>query len=186
MKLSLISGRLLGSCTVETFVIVSGYTEIKRSRRTRTGGNMGRYDEIFQRSVTDPEAFWGEAAGNISWYKKWDKVLDDSNKPFYRWFTGGELNTCYNAVDRHVEAGRGDQTAIIYDSPVTKQVRKITYKELLEQVSRFAGVLKGLGVLKGDTVVIYMPMVPAGCCGDACLRKTRGYTFRCLRRLCSP
>ena len=121
---------------------------------------MGRYEEIFQRSVTDPEAFWGEAAENISWYKKWDRVLDDSKKPFYRWFTGGEMNTCYNAVDRHVEAGRGDQTAIIYDSPVTKQVQKITYRELLDQVSRFAGALKDLGVVKGDTVVIYMPMVP--------------------------
>ena len=121
---------------------------------------MGKYDEIFQRSVTDPEAFWGEAAENISWYKKWDRVLDDSKKPFYRWFTGGEMNTCYNAVDRHVEAGRGDQTAIIYDSPVTKQVQKITYRELLDQVSRFAGALKDLGVVKGDTVVIYMPMVP--------------------------
>jgi propionyl-CoA synthetase len=121
---------------------------------------MGRYEEIFQRSVTNPEAFWGEAAENISWYKKWDRVLDDSKKPFYRWFTGGEMNTCYNAVDRHVEAGRGDQTAIIYDSPVTKQVQKITYRELLDQVSRFAGALKDLGVVKGDTVVIYMPMVP--------------------------
>jgi len=121
---------------------------------------MGRYEEIFQRSVTNPEAFWGEAAENISWHKKWDRVLDDSKKPFYRWFTGGEMNTCYNAVDRHVEAGRGDQTAIIYDSPVTKQVQKITYRELLDQVSRFAGALKDLGVVKGDTVVIYMPMVP--------------------------
>jgi len=121
---------------------------------------MGRYDEVFQRSIKDPEGFWGEAAESISWYKKWDKVLDDSNRPFYRWFTGGELNTCYNALDRHVEEGRADQVAVIYDSPVTDQVRKITYRELLDQVSRFAGGLKGLGVGKGDTVVIYMPMIP--------------------------
>jgi propionyl-CoA synthetase len=121
---------------------------------------MGNYEEVFKRSIADPEGFWGEAAENIDWYKKWDKVLDDANKPFYRWFAGGEMNTCYNAVDRHVEKGRGDQVAIIYDSPVTEQIQKITYRELLDQVSGFAGVLKGLGVSKGDTVIIYMPMVP--------------------------
>jgi propionyl-CoA synthetase len=121
---------------------------------------MSNYEEVFKKSITDPEGFWGEAAENIDWYKKWDKVLDDSNKPFYKWFAGGEMNTCYNAVDRHVEQGRGDQVAIIYDSPVTEQIQKITYRELLGQVSGFAGVLKDLGVSKGDTVIIYMPMVP--------------------------
>ena len=121
---------------------------------------MGRYEEIFQRSIKDPNGFWGEAAEAISWYKKWDKVLDDSRAPFYRWFAGGELNTCYNALDRHVEGGRADQIALIYDSPVTSQVQKFTYRELLDLVSRFAGALKGLGVSKGDTVIIYMPMVP--------------------------
>ncbi len=121
---------------------------------------MGKYQDIFDRSIKDPQGFWGEVAEAISWEKKWDKVLDDSKAPFYRWFVGGELNTCYNAVDRHVEGGRADQVAIIYDSPVTDQIRKITYRELLDQVSRFAGALKGLGVGKGDTVVVYMPMVP--------------------------
>jgi propionyl-CoA synthetase len=121
---------------------------------------MGTYEEVFKKSISDPDGFWGEAAENIDWYKKWDKVLDDSNKPFYRWFSGGEMNTCYNAVDRHVKNGRADQTAIIYDSPVTDTIQKITYKELLDHVSKFAGVLKGLGVSKGDTVIIYMPMVP--------------------------
>ena len=121
---------------------------------------MGKYDEIFQKSIQDPEGFWAEAAESIDWYKKWDRVLDDSNPPFYRWFAGGEMNTCHNAVDRHVENGRGDQVAIIYDSPVTDRIQKITYKELLHQVSKFAGVLKGLGISKGDTVIIYMPMVP--------------------------
>ncbi len=121
---------------------------------------MGRYEEQFRKSIEDPEGFWGEAAEGITWSKKWDKVLDDRNKPFYRWFTGGQMNTCYNAVDRHVEGGRADQTAIIYDSPVTNTVKKYTYRELLDQVSRFAGALKGLGVNKGDTVIIYMPMVP--------------------------
>jgi propionyl-CoA synthetase len=121
---------------------------------------MGKYDEVFQRSINDPEGFWGEAAEHIDWYRKWDRVLDDSNKPFYRWFTGGELNTCYNALDRHVENGRADQTALIYDSPVTGQIKKFTYRELRDMTARFAGVLKSLGVSKGDTVVIYMPMVP--------------------------
>ena len=84
---------------------------------------MASYDEIFKKSITDPEGFWGEAAEAISWDKKWDTVLDSSNPPFYRWFKGGMMNTCYNAVDRHVENGRGDQAAIIYDSPVTNTER---------------------------------------------------------------
>lgn len=121
---------------------------------------MGRYEFVFQESISDPNGFWGEAANAISWYKRWERVLDDSEKPFYRWFSGGELNTCYNALDRHVESGRAEQVALIYDSPVTSTIQKFTYRELLEQVSLFAGVLKGLGVGKGDTVVIYMPMIP--------------------------
>ncbi|OGW27744.1 MAG: propionyl-CoA synthetase [Nitrospirae bacterium GWC2_57_13] len=121
---------------------------------------MGRYNDIFQKSISDPQGFWGKAAEAISWHKKWDKVLDDSNQPFYRWFAGGELNTCYNALDRHVESGRADQIALIYDSPVTKQVQKFTYRELRDATARFAGALRGLGVSKGDTVVIYMPMIP--------------------------
>jgi propionyl-CoA synthetase len=121
---------------------------------------MGKYDELFRKSIQDPEGFWAEAAKDITWYRKWDKVLDASNPPFYRWFLGAELNTCYNALDRHVEGGRADQTALIYDSPVTDTIKKYTYRELLDEVSRFAGALQGLGVKKGDTVVIYMPMVP--------------------------
>ena len=121
---------------------------------------MASYQEQFTRSITDPDGFWGEAAQNITWYKPWDRVLDDSNLPYYRWFSGGELNTCYNCIDRHVENGRADQNAIIYDSPVTGVVEEITYQQLLDQVSLFAGGLKNLGVTKGDTVVIYMPMIP--------------------------
>lgn len=121
---------------------------------------MGKYDAIFKRSIESPEEFWGEAAKGITWYKEPEKVLDDSNPPFYKWFPGGKMNTCYNAVDRHVENGKGDQVAIIYDSPVTDTIRKITYKELLGEVSKFAGGLASLGVTKGDTVVIYMPMIP--------------------------
>ena len=121
---------------------------------------MGQFNTLFQQSIEQPEDFWADAAEGIDWIKKWDKVLDASNPPFYRWFSGAELNTCYNAVDRHVEAGRGEQTAIIYDSPVTDTIRKISYKELQTDVAKFAGAMKSQGVTKGDTVVIYMPMIP--------------------------
>ncbi len=121
---------------------------------------MGKYEELFSKSIKDPNGFWGQAAESIGWHKKWDAVLDESNPPFYRWYKGGELNTCYNAIDRHVESGRGDQVALIYDSPVTNTIEEFTYRELLEQVSRFAGVLTTLGIKKNDTLIIYMPMIP--------------------------
>ena len=120
----------------------------------------GRYAELHTRSITDPAGFWAEAARDIDWIKPWDSVLDSSNPPFYRWFTGGVLNTCHNAVDRHVAAGRGEQAAIIYDSPVTDTVQSITYAELQDLTARFAGALRGLGVAKGDRVILYMPMIP--------------------------
>jgi propionyl-CoA synthetase len=120
----------------------------------------GALQAAFNHSIQNPEAFWAEAANAIHWYKKWDKVLDDARAPFYRWFTGGELNTCYNALDLHVENGRADQAALIYDSPVTKQVKTFTYRELRDTVALFAGALANQGVAKGDRVVIYMPMVP--------------------------
>ncbi|MEJ2529448.1 MAG: propionyl-CoA synthetase [Gammaproteobacteria bacterium] len=118
------------------------------------------YEKEYARSMEDPEGFWADAAAGIDWYKPWDKVLDDSNKPFYRWFRGAELNTCYNAVDRHADGGRGEQAALIYDSPVTDSKKVITYNELKDMVARFAGVLVRQGVSKGDRVLIYMPMVP--------------------------
>lgn len=93
---------------------------------------MGKYAEIHRRSIENPDEFWAEAAAGIDWDRPWDRVLDDSNAPIYRWFSGGQLNTCHNALDRHVDAGRGEQVAIIYDSPLTSQQRKITYKDLLE------------------------------------------------------
>ena len=121
---------------------------------------MGRYQEEFRRSLAQPDQFWREAAGLIDWYTEPAVVLDRSNPPFYRWFTGGTLNTCFNAVDRHVRDGRGDQPALIYDSPVTGSQRTITYRRLLGEVARFAGVLRGMDVHAGDRVVLYMPMVP--------------------------
>jgi len=118
------------------------------------------YTEVYQESIENPNEFWSKAAEDIDWVKKWDKVLDDSNPPFYRWFTGGIVNTCYNALDRHVENGRADQLALIYDSPVTDSVKKFTYRELRDEVAKFAGVLRSQGVEKGDRVILYMPMVP--------------------------
>jgi propionyl-CoA synthetase len=118
------------------------------------------YQTAYDRSINQPDEFWGEAARDISWVKPWDKVLDDSNKPFYRWFSGGRLNTCYNAVDLHIDEGRGDQPALIYDSPVTATIRTYTYSELRDEIALFAGALQSQGVSKGDRVVIYMPMIP--------------------------
>ncbi|KPL13019.1 propionate--CoA ligase [candidate division BRC1 bacterium SM23_51] len=115
---------------------------------------------VYERSLKDPEAFWAEAAKELHWHRKWDKVLDDSGKPFYRWFAGGEINTCYNALDRHVEFGRGAQAALIYDSPVTQTVKSWTYGQLREWVARFAGALAAQGITRGDRVIIYMPMIP--------------------------
>ncbi|MFP4672744.1 MAG: propionyl-CoA synthetase, partial [Desulfohalobiaceae bacterium] len=118
------------------------------------------YEQAYHRSINEPDSFWAELAEDCHWFKKWDKVLDDSRHPFYRWFSGGELNTCYNAVDLHVQNGRGDQVALIYDSPVTDTLKYYTYSDLLSQVSAFAGVLAEQGVGKGDRVILYMPMIP--------------------------
>ena len=118
------------------------------------------YIENYRNSLDRPEQFWGDAASQLHWSKRWDRVLDDSNAPYYEWFAGGEINTCYNALDRHCEAGRGEQAALIYDSPVTGQVITYSYDELRDQVARFAGALLQQGVAHGDRVIIYMPMIP--------------------------
>jgi propionyl-CoA synthetase len=119
-----------------------------------------RYENAYHRSIADPEGFWSEAAEDVHWFRKWDRVLDRSRDPLARWFTGGITNTCYNALDLHVERGRADQPALIYDSPLTGVVRSYTYRELRDETARFAGALVSLGVTKGDRVIIYMPMVP--------------------------
>jgi propionyl-CoA synthetase len=121
---------------------------------------VSKFDLIYRHSLEQMEGFWAEAAADINWDKPWDNVLDKSNAPFYRWFTGGQLNTCYNALDRHVESGRGEQAALIYDSPVTGRQQTRSYKALRDETARFAGVLVAHGVGKGDRVIIYMPMVP--------------------------
>jgi propionyl-CoA synthetase len=121
---------------------------------------MAGYRELFAASIDNPAAFWADAARAVSWIREPQVILDDLNPPFYRWFPDGVLNTCVNALDRHVADGRADQPALIYDSPVTGSQRTYSYGELLDQAARFAGVLRGLGVAKGDRVVVYMPMIP--------------------------
>ncbi|KAM4035303.1 acyl-CoA synthetase short-chain family member 3, mitochondrial [Anomaloglossus baeobatrachus] len=130
------------------------------SSRSYSSAHPEDYDQVFHSSVHDPEKVWGRASENIAWFKPWTKIMDNSNPPFTEWFIGGELNVCYNAVDRHIESGRGNQVAIIHDSPVTGTKQSITYQEIYEQVSKLAGVLTKYGVKTGDRVVIYMPMIP--------------------------
>jgi propionyl-CoA synthetase len=117
------------------------------------------YEQVYARALSDPEGFWGEAAEALDWERRWDRVLDDSRPPFYRWFAGGRINTCHNALDRHC-AARADQPALIHDSPVTGSIRSLTFAELKDQVARCAGALRRHGVGPGDRVIIYMPMVP--------------------------
>jgi propionyl-CoA synthetase len=121
---------------------------------------MGGYRELFDASIDNPQRFWADAATAVTWTREPGRVLDDSNPPFYRWFPDGQLNTCANALDRHVADGRAEQPALIYDSPVTGTQHTYSYAVLLERTARFAGVLSSLGVGKGDRVVIYMPMIP--------------------------
>jgi propionyl-CoA synthetase len=118
------------------------------------------YEEVYRRSQRDPEGFWGAAAEDVYWERRWDRVLDSTRPPYYRWFAGGVVNTCYNALDVHIDRGRGKQPALIYDSPVTGTARAFTYFELRDAVARFAGALRRQGVERGDRVIIYMPMVP--------------------------
>ncbi|WP_406645349.1 propionate-CoA ligase PrpE [Aliisedimentitalea scapharcae] len=118
------------------------------------------YKDIYDGWKSDPEGFWMDAAKEISWDQAPTKALSDQNAPLYEWFADAKVNTCYNAVDRHVEQGRGEQTAIIYDSPITHTKREISYVELRNRVANLAGALRAKGVKKGDVVIIYMPMVP--------------------------
>ncbi|WP_431897806.1 propionyl-CoA synthetase [Micromonospora haikouensis] len=121
---------------------------------------MGAYRAAYERSIADPTGFWRDAAAEIDWHRPPQRILDDTRAPLYRWFPDGELNTCHNALDRHVAAGRGDQPALIHDSPVTGVTRTYTYAELLDATARFAGALRRLGVGRGDRVLLYLAMVP--------------------------
>ena len=129
------------------------------------------YDKVYRFAQNKPEEFWGIAAEQLYWNERWDQVRDDSNPPFYRWFVGGSLNTCYNCLDRHIDRGRGKQLALIYDSPVTNTLQHFTYTELRDEVARVAGALKIQGVTAGDRVILYMPMIPEAVIGMlACAR----------------
>ena len=118
------------------------------------------YAATYRRSREEPEALWSEAARDIDWTRPWDLVLDRDAAPAARWFVGGELNTCFNALDRHADGDRAEQPALIFDSAVTGTTETFTYRELRDLVARFAGVLSRHGVERGDRVVIYMPMIP--------------------------
>ena len=132
---------------------------------------LSPYDLAWHAAVADPETYWAAAADALHWDKRWDRVLDKTDAPLYRWFSGGRMNTCYNAIDRHVLTGRAEQAAVIWDSPVTGSKRTITYRELRDQVAQFAGVLRSLGVARGDRVILYMPMTPETLIGMyACAR----------------
>jgi propionyl-CoA synthetase len=134
-----------------------------RYHRSETVGPHGRYMEEYSQALEDPQAFWRRHAESLKWFKAPEKILEvDPTTNLSRWFIGGEINTCYNALDVHVADGRGEQVALIYDSPVTNNTkRRLTYKEMLDEVSAFAGVLaREMGVRKGDRVIIYMPMIP--------------------------
>ena len=121
---------------------------------------MTKYEQHFAVAKNNPEEFWAQQAESLHWFKRWDKVLDSDAKPIYSWFRGATCNTCYNAVDRHVDAGYGEQRAVIYDSPVSNSKSSLSFAELQEQCARAAGALRQLGVGKGDRVLIYMPMIP--------------------------
>ena len=118
------------------------------------------FEQIYEKSIKKPEEFWREISEDIFWFKKPNKILNKDNPPFYKWYSDGITNTCYNALDIHIDQGRGDATALIYDSPITGNKKKFSYLELKEKVSKFSGALKNQGISKGDRVIIYMPMIP--------------------------
>ena len=130
-----------------------------------------KYRVVHARSLKDPDRFWAEQAEKLDWSKHWDKVRDASRAPFYAWFTGGEMNACYNALDRHADGPRGSQAALVYDSPVTNTKKTYTYREMRDAVAQLAGEIAAQGVKKGDRVIVYMPMIPEALIGMlACAR----------------
>ena len=119
-----------------------------------------KFLDIYSKSIKEPESFWNDISKDIFWFKKPTKILNKDNPPFYKWFEDGITNTCYNALDIHIDQGRGEKIALIYDSPITGDKKKFTYNELRKKVSKFSGALKNQGINKGDRVIIYMPMIP--------------------------
>ena len=117
-----------------------------------------KFNKIYDKSINNPEKFWSEASEDIFWFKKPNKILNKSNPPFYKWYEDGVTNTCYNALDIHIDKGNGKRTALIYDSPITGNKSKYSYEELRSKVSKFAGALQAQGTKKGDRIIIYMPV----------------------------
>ena len=134
--------------------------EIPQNFKGTAWADDEKYQQMYRQSLENPEAFWAEQAERVDWFKKWDKVLDwNYHEANIRWFEGGQLNVSYNCLDRHLEK-KGDQIALIWEGDDPEEDRSFTYRELHEQVCRFANVLKQQGIEKGDRVMIYMPMVP--------------------------
>src|SRR6476659_4780024 len=131
-----------------------------RGRHAMNIHDKSRYHEVHARSMADPEGFWADAAREIDWIEPAKKVFDPSSGVYGRWFTGAVVNTCYNALDRHVAGGRANQLALIHDSPLTNSITKFTYAELLKEAQALAAIMQDFGVVKGDRVILYMPMVP--------------------------
>lgn len=152
--------REIAALTCRSWQALGKYACFRVTLMNRGMAMAGEFDRLHRESLENPHDFWANAAEEVFWYRKWDQVLDDSAAPFSRWFVGGRTNTAYNALDRHILDGRGDQVALIYDSPVTDTVTRYTYSELRDRVARFAGALRELGVGYGDRVIIYMPMIP--------------------------
>ncbi|MDG5767325.1 acetate--CoA ligase [Balneolales bacterium ANBcel1] len=129
------------------------------SRAITKQANVKDYDALYEKSVSDPEKFWADEAKKLHWFKKWDKVLDDSRKPFYKWFTGGRINVISNAIDRHLKTWRRNKLALIWEGE-PGDLRTMSYHALNREVSKFANILKSMGVRRGDIVTIYMPQIP--------------------------
>ena len=136
------------------------FNNITCFRNGSTSSFPDTYKEQYLRSINDPEGYWGDVSANTIWFKPWGKVLDNTNPPFTKWFVGGKLNMCYNAVDRHIDDGNGNNNAIIWDSPITHSKQTLTYNQVREQASTLARVLINMNVKKGDRVLIYMSMIP--------------------------
>ena len=141
-------------------ITIPKWTPEASNRNLFTNSCINTYSEQHQRSITDPESYWGDIATNTIWFKPYEKVLDNSNPPFTKWFSGGKLNMCYNAVDRHIDEGNGNRNAIVWDSPITNNKKTITYNEVLQKTAALARVLINMKVKKGDRVLIYMSMTP--------------------------
>ena len=167
----------------------SGRCQFASFDRSSIKGEFGSYAKEYDASINSSESFWKEAATALHWFQEPKIILqkDPNNSHLYDWFPDGKINTSYNCLDVHVQNGRGDQTALIYDSPMTDKKEKYTYSELLTKVSKFAGVLKTLGVEPGDRVVIYMPLIPQATIAMlACARIGEFLIFPFLQLRVSP